>query len=525
MANRMLLLTGLIGLLAILISLRRSYAPAAPLPAPVQGKNNTVLFVVTGEHGLTNVHYAAASSLLEHHPHVSVHFSSFDKAAPKLSRISDFALRRSPAAKPIVFHGLPSPGYGDTLSSTGLTPDSIITPPGAAGVDKLVQHMQMFLSPFEVDHHLAIVDAIGDTIARIDPAVVVLDSLFGAGIDAARKYNRLTAVVSPNMVSDVFADKQPWGQMFWRYPAMGSGYAFPVPLTKIPSNIYLWIKFIFGVIRMAGLTAKNAVLKSHGIPEPVSVFTLHRPDMQWISASMPEASLPISVIPPNVTFAGPIVLSSTPLNMQDPELASWLASGPGTLLVNLGSSVHYTEDRVLAMAAAVRAVLDHTKYSVLWKFRPIGDYADPNNKLARGLGLQPYIDSGRLRMVDWIGADPPALLESGHIVASVHHGGANCYSEAVAAGVPHIVLPLWIDLYGYGALVEDLGIGVWAGRETAPVWKAEELSDAFLRVLDDSTASVAMREKASGIGKIARANPGREVAAKELARLAALGHA
>lgn len=39
---------------------------------------------------------------------------------------------------------------------------------------------------------------------------------------------------------------------------------------------------------------------------------------------------------------------------------------------------------------------------------------------------------GRFRLENWLNADPAALLEIGHIILSVHHGGSNCYHEAVA---------------------------------------------------------------------------------------------
>jgi hypothetical protein len=202
-----------------------------------------------------------------------------------------------------------------------------------------------------------------------------------------------------------------------------------VPLADIPANIYIVVRFILGVIRMPDLTAKNNALKSRGIPDPVTVFTMHRPDMPWITASLPDASLPLAVIPPNVTLAGPIVRASAPLEEQDPELATWLASGDGgTVLVNLGSSVLYNEGRATAMALALEAVLRrHTDLKVLWKFRKEGEYGD-----AFAAPLAQYVESGRLRMPRWINADPYALLETGRVVLSVHHGGANCYSEAVA---------------------------------------------------------------------------------------------
>jgi hypothetical protein len=177
---------------------------------------------------------------------------------------------------------------------------------------------------------------------------------------------------------------------------------------------------------MPDLAAKSAFLKTHGITDPVTAFNLHRPDMPWISATFPEASLPLAVIPENVTLAGLIVLSSAPVAEQDPDLATWLARAP-TVLINLGSWVYYTEDRAVPLARAVEDVLDRTGVQVLWKFRKYGEFGDEF-----GTRLRPYLESGRLRMENWLAADPPAILESGHVVASVHHGGANCYSETIA---------------------------------------------------------------------------------------------
>ena len=73
-------------------------------------------------------------------------------------------------------------------------------------------------------------------------------------------------------------------------------------------------------------------------------------------------------------------------------------------------------------------------------------------------------------------------------------------------------------------MVEDLNIGVWAGKETSPDWDSEGLSRGFLRALDNRTASVAMREKAREIGRIAQVRtPGRVEAARIIAKLAASG--
>jgi hydrogenase maturation factor len=41
------------------------------------------------------------------------------------------------------------------------------------------------------------------------------------------------------------------------------------------------------------------------------------------------------------------------------------------------------------------------------------------------------VKAGVVRVVDWLEAEPMAVLESGVVVCAVHHGGANSFLEAV----------------------------------------------------------------------------------------------
>ncbi|KAI1753295.1 hypothetical protein F4782DRAFT_497441 [Xylaria castorea] len=52
--------------------------------------------------------------------------------------------------------------------------------------------------------------------------------------------------------------------------------------------------------------------------------------------------------------------------------------------------------------------------------------------MAMSSWLRPYLENGRLKIESWSEVPPVSLLETRHIVASVHHGGAGCYSEALA---------------------------------------------------------------------------------------------
>jgi hypothetical protein len=78
------------------------------------------------------------------------------------------------------------------------------------------------------------------------------------------------------------------------------------------------------------------------------------------------------------------------------------------------------------MVGAIVDVLTQTDVQVLWKFNKYGEYSD--DELAP---LKQFLDSGRLRLSNWLPIDVLSLLETGDIVASVHHGGSNCFHEAV----------------------------------------------------------------------------------------------
>jgi UDP:flavonoid glycosyltransferase YjiC (YdhE family) len=82
---------------------------------------------------------------------------------------------------------------------------------------------------------------------------------------------------------------------------------------------------------------------------------------------------------------------------------------------------------------------------------------------------------------------------------------------ADSAGVPQVVLPVWIDTYDFAIRVEYLGIGVWGNRVAAPYAVGSELGKALIEVVDgdDSTAMLA---KAKQIAAPFQDRPGRHVA-------------
>ncbi|KAJ2984074.1 hypothetical protein NUW58_g6141 [Xylaria curta] len=507
-------------LVAIFLA-RASSSPEQDYVAPVRGKNETVLFFINTEYGLSNVHLATASALLEKHPEIDVHIASFPRSAPKVARVTSSARRKLKGAKDIHFHELPGPEYAEALSDRmgGLGRKSIrhiVHTPGIKGIDQILRSVQPAMSPWDGPNHVLIYEKATELIQTVDPALVVLDIALRPAIDAARQNNRLYAFIAPNVLADTFWAEQPWGAMF-KYSRVGCDFPFPVPWRKIPENIWFTIRFVYLVVTRPDFKGTKEYLRAHGIEDSVALPRPH--DRPWITQDTPGASLPLDLTPPNITRTGPIIFDNEPAVEQDPELVNWLSRAP-TVLVNLGSLFTYSEQDATTMALAIEEVLAKTDVQFLWKWAK-EDTVSADYKLP----VKSIIDEGRLRVVDWLTVSPASILDTGHIVASVHHGGANCYHEAVAAGIPHVVIPMWLDCYNYAQLAEDVGVGVYATRATAPTWTVEGLRDSFLKVLDGGEEGRQMREKAKKLGETARREPGRYVAAREVARLAEFGHA
>ena len=90
------------------------------------------------------------------------------------------------------------------------------------------------------------------------------------------------------------------------------------------------------------------------------------------------------------------------------------------------------------------------------------------------------------------------------------------YANSLSAGLPQVVVPLWADHYSFAQLVESLGLGIYATRGTAPNWTVGGLADPILKILDEGDAGTKIREEAVRIGRIARKDPGRYVAARRI---------
>ncbi|GME30646.1 Sfi1 spindle body [Neofusicoccum parvum] len=207
--------------------------------------------------------------------------------------------------------------------------------------------------------------------------------------------------------------------------------------------------------------------------------------------------------PADVIPCGPILLpAAAPLRTVDVALAAWIERpGRATVLVVLGSHLRLDEPDARAVLAAAAALLRaRPDVQVLWKLQRFTRFALPE---VDGEGGGVFGD--RLRVVGWLEADPVAVLRTGRVVAFVNHGGSNSYHEALAAGVPQVILSPWYDCHDFGNRAEWLRIGKWANKSSAPLVNAAELTNALLTVVGtdpDAPEAMGYRKRAQEISEV-----------------------
>jgi len=218
----------------------------------------------------------------------------------------------------------------------------------------------------------------------------------------------------------------------------GSGFKYPVPWYCIPLNIYINLCLGLGMLlngRLARTTEE--IEKSLGVKVATVLDFLGRtPENTMLLGCCREMDFPVDCIPDKIVPCGPILRPAPPVEAVDPELSAWLGREP-TVFVNLGTLSSYSEADAIEMAGALKILLqacpqksDLADLQVLWKLRKDGDYSTERGSEIYSI-LGPEIDADRVRITKWVVPEPGAVLESGSVVCSVHHGGAGSYSDAV----------------------------------------------------------------------------------------------
>ncbi|KAI1141417.1 glycosyltransferase family 1 protein [Hypoxylon sp. FL0543] len=465
-------------------------------------KSTTVLFITNAELSQASVNLATAAALATD-ADFDVHIASFEGLAPL-----------TPAG--VTFHALDGKSFKQIVEEKGFE----FLPrhaPGVAGAIKSYKDtLPLLMAPWDSEDYFVIYDSCVSTIKELKPTIVALDFLFGPGADAVNALKQKHVFMSPGVFKDHAVHMQPRLQFVWKYPIVSSGFRVPLALSEILPNIYLiynLIKISYSMPRvMDFIKARN----KRGIPGNLSTkYNMFDFDTPYLTQGRPQTDFAFDFIPDNLIGCGPILPPFEPLEKADPELAKWLVRRP-TVIINMGSHVTYKGNQIGEVLAAIREVANrHPNIQILWKC-PKPSKEDP----------QPSVDTelfgDRIRIMAWLPSTPVACLTaSKSILAYVHHGGSNSFHEAIGAGVPQVVCPVWLDTYDFARRVEMIGVGVRGNENTAPYVKADEFAAALERVIGDSAEAQKFRETAKRISKeVGGIDSGREIAAQRIKEVA-----
>ena len=188
------------------------------------------------------------------------------------------------------------------------------------------------------------------------------------------------------------------------------------------------VKIISKARRELGFTSMLPILKPY------------IPDIQYICPALPEIDYPL-YIPSNITLCGPIVTASKSVAEVDPDLSDWLKKR-STILINLGSHIVSETSDAQQIAAGIKiAIADFPELQVLWKHT-----IHEKDEITREI-LAHEIVCERVKIQKWLRSDPAAILQSGSVVCSVHHGGANSFYEAT----------MYVFILKYNAILPLIG--------------------------------------------------------------------
>lgn len=294
-----------------------------------------------------------------------------------------------------------------------------------------------------------------------------------------------------------------------------SGYPYPLPWSLVLPNAILALRLLSSVKSSPQLKQVERARKRHGIKHAIPDMFINPDDRKVLTVLLPghaECEFPC-FLPGKFTLCGPILRPYAPICDEHPDLAHWLAQRP-TVLVSLGSLVVFTPSMERQFARGLKMLLEtRPDMQVLWKLPRAEPQSTAQEETLECLSSD--IGEGRVRTMPWLPVEPICILQSGRVECIVHHGGANTFYEAIKAGVPQVVLPIWLDTYDFAHRVEYLGVGVWGNRQSAPAVKGYELGQTLKRMLA-SVLKIKVQRRAREVASELNGKEGRVVACEKI---------
>ncbi|OTA00036.1 GT1, glycosyltransferase family 1 [Trichoderma parareesei] len=461
--------------------------------APLISKK--VLMITNIERGEINTFLATASALKAANVALDLHLATFAGVQDALPEgVTYHQINGIPMSEALQKHFLRTQGHANF-------PDSFTREPGFVNTQQAIKDAMSTSVPYTGPQMVDVYTSIVSIIKDVEPDLIVVDSSMAAGLTACYNVDAKFICLGPTSIKEFAASSQPRAAGLWKFPALFSGFSYPVQWHQIPLNLFYAFSQVRAFKKDNQRKDVQSYLNAHCVIRTRADLIDNRPeDVKILVSSLPELDYPLKV-PAHIIPCGPVVRAYAPLYQTNPKLAEWLANGH-TILVNMGALVKVSEAQAFEMAKALKTVIDRSdqhsekkRVQILWKLQKKGKYSiyAPECILAHVLGKEFAFD--RVRVVDWIQPEPLSILQTGDVICSVHHGGAGSFNEAIVTGVPQVVLPAWADNYDYAQRVELLGVGRCGNKATKPHWASGELSREMLDVLMGDSAA-AIKEKA-----------------------------
>ncbi|KAL2808805.1 hypothetical protein BJX63DRAFT_424316 [Aspergillus granulosus] len=455
-----------------------------------------VLFLTNSELGQATVCLAVAHEFLIRSKH-AVHIASFSPLEPAIPHLNAQAAALSQStASTATFHTVTGrsmvTAYQDNHPENQGFGTHVI---GFHGALRAYSVLFEAILPWGPSEYMEAYHSCVKIIRKLQPCIVAVDPIFPQGLDACQTLQCKYVILSPNTVKEHIV--QPMLSNLWKFPILCSGYSYPLPWRHILPNACLALTLAVRVSQSSTIKAINERRHAEGLPGSYPISFLTAGDSPLLIASHPEIDFP-SFIPNHVTMCGPILRPSPSLSEGCPDLAKWLSQRP-TVVANLGSHVCFNSIQTRNVADGLRMLFDaQPKIQVLWKLKPDHREGASDWVAAALTGILDEILDKRVWIEAWLPVEPISILQNRNVRCMVHHGGANSYNEAIRAGVPQVILPVWYDTYDFAQRVEYLGVGLWGSKTSAPAINGPELGEALIRVLHSEESS-SMQEKAKSI--------------------------
>lgn len=416
-----------------------------------------MLLLCCSESGHSNVYLATAYSLLTQDPSLELHLASFGALAQTFtSALSRLKVQHDP-----VFHKVDGPPIFEVLDRHENPGDRMLEvakmTPGIWNTPTAIRFFLLKMSiSWTPEEYVSMFEQISSLITDITPDTVVVDGLFSPALSASQHVHSQSpddfrlAVLSPNSLKD-FTSHLEGGTTAWsKWPVHGAALTMPLTWWGTIQNWYFYKRIVHvltkdteepqwqeDVKKLAGLpdleVASMLSLVGGGAAHMDKVMLSSSTELEFpdLSDNCGPEEFRKKIVP-----CGPILRTAVPLKSSDPELAAWAAEG-SVIYINLGTLCRVEEHEMLEMARALRVLLDQSSkkgLKVLWK---VSKETKWGKKYETGEGSAVYrilgkeMDEDRVRIVEWIKGDPAALLDSGAVIASINHGGASSFYEAV----------------------------------------------------------------------------------------------